>query len=258
MEPISSLVVGHAAGKLLDGLTGVFRVQVIERWSKHRAQRFFDELCCELEKESSGEQSGQVNELLESLLADEATSEALFDAYRRVSLAKSKELGPRIIAIMTARLVIEKRMADDVEDRMLAAAEQLSDDELVEFAKFVREQTAIAAKPGDSDARFDERGNLVVAWYREQLDSNWIRNQHISVGPLDLIECVGGWAAKMKSLGILVDDVRERSWQYDEDSERHIDMPGSVREISWWFCVPQRHLLLAGLVDRVSANASSQ
>jgi len=49
MDPVTSLATGHAAGKLIDRVAASFRANVIERWSKRRAQDFFDEFCREVE-----------------------------------------------------------------------------------------------------------------------------------------------------------------------------------------------------------------
>src|SRR5258708_35858215 len=76
-----------------------------------------------------------VDERLTAILEDEAKSEVLFEAYRRVCLSTSKRLGPRIVGLLTGRLVLEGRMADDTEERIFAAAESLSDAELIEFMK---------------------------------------------------------------------------------------------------------------------------
>lgn len=56
----------------------------------------------------------------------------------------------------------------------------------------------------------------------------------------------------MKSHGIILDDIKERQWEYKEDGERHIDEDGSVREISWWLTIPKAFFRLAELVERAS------
>ncbi|MFZ1934475.1 MAG: hypothetical protein WCB27_21320 [Thermoguttaceae bacterium] len=252
MDPVSSLVAGHVSGKLMDYIVSQFRSRVVERWSKRRAEQFFDEFCREVNVELSGGSSSKLDDLLSNILEDEVRSEVLFDAYRRVCLAKSRSIGPRIIGILTAELVLQNRTATDAEDAMLGTAENLTDDELLAYAAFFREQMARALDPKTEDVKLTERGDLRIEWYKEQFDSNWRHDERVSIAPLDLAECIGRWALKMKSHGIILDDMKERQWEYKEDGERHIDQDGSVREISWWLTVPKAYFRLAELVERAS------
>lgn len=252
MDPFSSLLTGHIAGKMMDYIQSKFRTHVIERWTKRRAEGFFEEFCREVEFELAGKKSDKLDELLNKILEDETCSEVLFDAYRRVSFTKSKNLGPRIIGILSAQLVLEKRTASEEEDNMLLAAENLMDDELLEFSRFVREQSMRAEDESKKDVYYNPKGDLQIEWGKEQFDSNWNRNTDVSLAPLDLNECLGRWAAKLKTFNIISDDVKENQWDYQEDSERHIDEPGTVREVSWWLYIPNPYLRFADLIERVA------
>ena len=252
MDPVSSLVTGHVAGKLIDIVGASFRTHVIERWSKRRAEAYFEQFCEQVSLELAGQKSGDLEDLLEKMLEDEACSELLFDSYRRVCLSRSKTLGPKVIGIFSALLAIERRQPNDSEESMMDACEKLTDTELTEFATFVDEQRERAATPAQKDVTTTDQGILQIEWYKEQIDSNWHRESNVSVGPLNLDECLGMWAAKLCDLGILSSDVKERSWDYGVDSERHVDEPGSVREITWWIYLPIVFFRLADLVKRVS------
>jgi len=234
MDPVTSLAAGHAAGKLIDRVATSFRVNVIERWSKRRARHFFEQFCHEVEIELAGGRSDELESLLEKMLKDEHSTELLFDAYRRVSLSRSKTIGPRVIGILTAKLAIEQREPTGAEESMLDAAEQLYDDELIESASFIGEYRRRAADEKQDDVTLCDRGILRIKWNCEQLDSNWHREFDVSLGPLNLDESCGSWATKMESLGMIQTDLTEKKWNYQEDGERHIDQDGSVREISWW------------------------
>lgn len=102
MDPLSSLLVGHAAGKLLDKFGSSFRAHVVDRWSRRRAQEFLGEFCEEVSRQRGGITSDALDELLTKMVEDEICSEILFDAYRRVALSKSRALGPRVIALLMA------------------------------------------------------------------------------------------------------------------------------------------------------------
>jgi hypothetical protein len=161
-------------------------------------------------------------------------------------------LGPRIIGIVTAELVFQERIANEIEESILTAAENLSDDELLDFAKFVWEQSTRGSHESKKNVNFTKNGDLKIELYKEHFDSNLHNDTGVSIAPLNLDESLGRWALKLKPYGILFDDMQERQCEYQEDSERHIDQDGTVREISWWIFIPKEYLRLAKLVDRVS------
>jgi hypothetical protein len=87
MDPLSSLLVGHAASKLLDKFGSSFRTHVIDRWSRRRAEEFFVQFYEEVSRQRDGVTSDTLDELLSKMVEDEVCSEILFDAYRRVALS---------------------------------------------------------------------------------------------------------------------------------------------------------------------------
>ena len=180
-------------------------------------------------------------------------SEIVFEAYRAVCLTKSKSLGPRIIALLTAEIVIAKSTADSSDQLIFAAAEELSDAELEEFSEFALSWAARSQAEKHKDIEVCDGGGLRIQIADQTLDSNWIKGESIPVGPLDLANDIGSWAPKLKRLGLISDDVRERQWRYKEDGERHIDEPGVAREITWWLFLSKQSQILATLVRRASA-----
>jgi hypothetical protein len=252
MDPASSFLAGHAAGKLMDKLGATFRTHVIDRWSRRRAEAFFEQLCRELAATPEGSAPEDLEARLTRLVEDETCSEVLFDAYRRVSLAKSRDLGPRIIALLTAKIVAGRRVASDQEDSIFLAAENLTDDELTEVRAFAREQQQ-KRKPGESSDKW-----LRVMWNDERFDSSWHQTSSISTAPLDLNECLGRWAVKLKGYGLLGDDVRERQYEYQPGERRHSLDGGSVRDVEWWIDISPACFTLADLIDRVRSEVGSE
>src|ERR1700737_4432035 len=113
---------------------------VVSRWSDYRAERFLDAFVDEVRKEQDVlRESANLNDYLDLIAKDEARSSALFDAYRRVCLAASKSIGPQIIGLLTAQLILQKRDADDDEELIFQAAEQLNDADLVAAKYFCNE-----------------------------------------------------------------------------------------------------------------------
>ena len=151
----------------------------------------------------------------------------LFDAYRRICFATSKRLGPRIIGLLTARLVKNGRMADEEEEMVFRAAELLGDSDLLTFFKTYSDYCTEASAATSKKTLF-EGGDLVVLWNEEHRDSAWpgSRESEIDVGPLDLNAELGHWAVQLASCGLLSSRVTHREETYNEDSERHIDQDG--------------------------------
>ena len=249
MEPISALVTGYAADKLIEVAESAVKVHVIERWSRYRARQFFQAFCDALI--DIGVADTEIGQKLDELLSDEKRSEIVFDAYRAVCLTKSRLLGPRVIALLTAELIITEALADESDERIFAAAEELSDAEFEDFEAFVNRQqklTLTDAKDRPTVNKHD--GSLLIQLADETTTSNWLPRDSRSVGPLDLTAHVGSWGPKLKTLGLLSDDVKERQWRFDADDERHIDEPGIAREITWWVTLEGPALRLAKLVGR--------
>lgn len=258
MEPLTALVVDYVKGQLIDRVVGGFRTHVIERWTKRRAETFFKQFCLTVSADSESTDPDQLDEMLDRLLRDETCSEILFDAYRSVCFSRSKEMGPKIIAILAAELVLKRRRANLEEDELFWAAENLDDEELREFAAFFDKEHERAQQPPEKPSRYSstatlgENGNAVrICWYKEQFDSNTRTSDPVSVAPMNLTENVGSWAEKLRSRGILTDDVKEGRWEYSEDSEQHIYEDGSVRELSWWLYLGPTAFRLRELVARV-------
>lgn len=120
--------------KTVDELTGVFKAEVIDKWQNYRARQFLEQLAKTwIEEKEKDKETPQLDQILKHF-SDERYSEILFESYRKVCLSASRELGPRIIALITSMLLKEGRVADEFEDMMLTVAEQFRDTELRKFA----------------------------------------------------------------------------------------------------------------------------
>ncbi len=251
MKIIATFLSDYGAGKATDLLLESFKKNVIERWSKWRAEKFLKTFYSEISLLLNSTDTEKLNSTLDLILQNEDRSEMLFEAYRRVSLSRSKNIGPRIIAVITAKIIHEARLATIAEEIILSAAEALNDDELIDFAGLVSEHKD--KTNGKNEAVFfDDSGNLKIRWHKETLDSNWHQKTEISVSPLNLVSDLGRWAPKLKDFGIIQDEVIEKIWKYEEDSERHIDEAGQVRKITWWITINKEFFLLSDLINRFS------
>ena len=175
---------GVLVDKVVEKVCSLFKTNVIERWSRKRADEFVRTFC---DAVAGGVDTENVLSQLDEIMADEAKSASLFDAYRRVSLSASPTIGPRIIALVTAKIVSETRNASPTEERILAAAELLNDAEFVEAKN----------------------------WYdRYVVKLPRLNTSFQDVGPeddaasTDLWDGFGAWAAKLGQCGFITSTIR--------------------------------------------------
>lgn len=229
MEPGTGLVI-----KLTTWLLSQFKAIVIEKWSRRRAEAFFQTFVERLtEVDNKGKPLSELEPLLSKLIEDDFKSQILFEAYRQVYLSSSASIGPKIIAVMTARLIAENRMASSEEERLLMAAEMLSDMDLIEFSNYLSKYSPV---------------NLEVELLEETEDSNW-RKGSIALGPVNIGEYVGNWCLKMANCGLVVNDLVRKSIDYDVDDDAHVDEPGTLTTYTWKLRFQPEVLDLKGIID---------
>ena len=189
-----------------------FGKAVVERWTRYRAEQFFQAFVEALGFETmSASESKEVDERLAAMLEDETKSQVLFDAYRRVCFSTSKRLGPQIVGLLTGRLVLEGRMADPTEESVFAAAESLSDGDLLDFMKSYHEYRGKAQGVTDFQAEHHMVGkSVVVRWYAESANPDGLSGSDLEIGPLDWDAALGRWAAKLRQTGLITERVQQR------------------------------------------------
>jgi hypothetical protein len=221
---MSSELTTYVAKTALERAGELLRRKVIEKWADRRARSFIEEFVDNLS--SDGPIVGEaVDRKLNEIVDDEEKSAALFDAFRRVAVSASRDIGPRVIALHIAEVV--NGLIDDppVSDAVMAAATSLLDFEFADFVSFV-------ASKGMEEASFaDSLGNsLIIMADTAEFDSNWKRRRS-ETGPISLRSEFGSWAQKLEVTGLLYQDVSEEEFDYEPDSEQHIDEPGSTRRV---------------------------
>ena len=105
MEPITQ----YAAGRALDRVVDILVRGVFAACSRRRAQAFLETFLEELKLSPTPEGEERINAYLDRIARNELESEILFESYRRVALSKSKTLGPKVCALLTATLLSEGR-----------------------------------------------------------------------------------------------------------------------------------------------------
>jgi hypothetical protein len=180
IEFVGGVLADQAVGKLYS----LFKTNVIERWSRKRAEEFVRAFCAAV---TDGRDADDIQSRLDDMMADDVKSAALFDAYRRVSLSASPTLGPRIIALVTAKVIAESRNASPTEERIMAVSELLTDTEFVEAKNWYEKHVVKLLKLHNSFQDLGHEGD---------------------VASTDLWDGWGAWAAKLGQLGFITHTIR--------------------------------------------------
>jgi hypothetical protein len=243
---IGGLLAGKALSLAIDHALDGAISQAIAKASAYRSRRFIDALIevvrLELDHNVSED---ELNDLLGKLVK-EANSEAVFDACRRACLSRSKDLGPRIIALLTAVLLSEERGPSDEEEMILDVAERLNDNELKSAVSTIRrwEQELIS----DPSKKVEQRhGEL-----RKQVDKVQLSDDdqgEVGLGSRLLWE-FGVMGERMRGCGLVEEYVEQARIHWKEDSERHIDEDGSATQTTWIIAFQPGYRSLADYVER--------
>lgn len=255
MDPViggmiaSAIAVGAYAGdKSISYVEDKFAELVIKRWTRHRAEAFFKSFIDEVELSLNGMGSNRVHDYLDAMLNDSEKSELLFDAYRRVSFSTAKTLGPRIIGLLTARLLLKNGKAGWAEDKVFTAAESLSDPELLEFAGEFRdcEPKLQAMKGGREGYCYNKEGYSFAA---DGGDGAYQNSEFVSHSS-DLEEW-GSWATKLRNHGIIEQRTIHRQENFRDT--RSVPEEYVAVEFSYWLVFSSAGRLLAEYIEEVSA-----
>jgi len=217
MDPVTTL----AAKSIMSTVSKKFAGSVIERWTRHRAEMFFDGFAVSLARAELGDLPWHnVNDAADAIFEDEQRSEILYDAYRRVCFSKSRDFGPRILGMLIAPLVVRGLTATDDEEAAMRAAEMLGDADLIELETFYDEYSLKALNDDQKDvtAHGDE---IVIEWCDESIDSERPYLTEVVVSALDLSEALGDWARRAQYAGIIDESVTAAIETYSTRSERY-------------------------------------
>ena len=236
---------GLVGGKLAGILVSRFRTLALERLSKYRQEAFVETLSDRFRDELfHGESEEAVERLLDDMLKKEALAEAVFDAFRRVSLSRSREIGPRIIGYLTAGILAEDRLATEDEERWFDAAESMSDFELLTLVQTFEDWNE-QADQGQIDFRSDNLGVGMEVDHQAMDDSRQ--------GRIESSGLTGGmdpWMRKLAVLGLVYERTLDQRKRYEADTDRGIDEPFSQRTMTWWLVISKEVVPLIELIKR--------
>ncbi|WP_167313441.1 hypothetical protein [Ralstonia insidiosa] len=205
----------HLAEKELVKLaTKFFKEKVIGKWSEYRADAFLSAFIEELRKEQDvRHQSANLNDMLQMISRSDKQTTALFDAYRRVALSSSKKIGPMIVGMLTAHIVLGDRDATLDEELIFQAAETLNDRDFSDLESWMTYVYDDEESPQENDVRGSFYAMSVIVKSGPELPAG-ISLETTALGlddaPMDIAKDVGIFALKLKNIGLLTEIVRRR------------------------------------------------
>jgi len=237
----------------LDVLKNFAKEKVIERWSRYRSERFYDAFLDEVRKQADIKaQSSSLDDLLAELGNSEEASSTLFDSYRRVCLSASRDIAPRVIGLLTAEIVLERRQATEDEELVFQAAESLTDADFRTMVSYA--QSAYATLTDKQIALLNEHG--FTSYLIEEFDQEEIPvgGQFYMLPMFNISEGVGVWARRLESLGLILGERREKIQKVQADSELRRDEDGHIRTVSGYIETSSAFHRLVLLAERAIAS----
>jgi hypothetical protein len=233
---------GYLAKRLVDEAVDRFANSIVRPLADRRARAYFESLLAAVGPSSSAGPA-TVNSILDRVVADSDSSERVFDFYRRAVLSRSRDLGPRLLAVLTARILRENRQATTLESEVADVAEICTDQELAEFQLYYtlleREATP---NPGAKKLR---RDNTYSVFLESDSTNELMSRTKLDSSPRNLSRDVGVWALKFERLGLVEQDVRMSSETYRDERVRGTS-------IEWRMYVGEGCKLLSELLQLIT------
>jgi hypothetical protein len=231
MEPLVAIG-GYIGKKGIAILSKKFSKDIVERWSRTRAINFFGAL---VEMMGDGSPEIDIALKLDALLESKANQEMLFEAYRLVCLSKSREIGPRAIALLSGQIILEGRQAAGIEEPWFEVFETFSEMELIATYEFY-EKCFQKVKAGDKDYRV-LGSTLQIKWASDDTDAGvspgLSKEVQIDRSTFNFHEFLGPWARKLSNLGIIHARVAEELRNYRKTGNL-VDSNEATRTQTYW------------------------
>ncbi|MEX3961656.1 hypothetical protein AB4Y42_05470 [Paraburkholderia sp. EG286B] len=207
----------------LKGAVGDFlKDTAIARLSTIRADWFLAAFVDEVRKEADVKTvSANLNDLLRAIARDEKRTSALFDAYRRVALSASHEIGPQVIGMLVARILLQDRDATDEEEQIFEAAESMNDrdfDRFFRWMEYVREEPSyVELLASWSTGEYGGLQAAIMVRGTTGPDLDFVDlHQHMPDAPFNLYREVGPFAVKLVNCGLLEESAQTRGTPRDQ------------------------------------------
>jgi len=251
-------ILTKATSSIAISLSKSFANNVIERWTRHRAESFFTAFQNHLlENRLKSDINTNLAQDIEKIISTDLGSEVLFDAYRRVSLAKSKDIGPRIIGILTAELCIGGCDADDFEELIFSVAESLNDQELLNMLSTLNDWfyfSKLDKRKGDrSGSVYIEKDELTYVFSHDIIhDTTYSSNAiDLDLSTNDFFEDLGTGFKKLETLGV----ISTKQLMFNSSNNNNVQMDGNevTQETLKLVIFPLRYRRILTLIENASS-----
>lgn len=236
---LGSAALGYVAPSVIERIIDEVGGAILKGCSDRRTHAYFGQLAASLGEDiPEPDRPARIRAALERVASREETRETVHEYYRMSVLSRSKELGPRVLALLAARMIREQREPTAVEHQIAEAAETCTDGELRAFQSYYASMDAKARQKPE-----DGVGRSVFLSQNGVISVGIGGGANASVGPTSLANEVGSWAAKFERAGAVEQDVelsiRERrttSWDDPDGFDRRTDctlhLLGACRELA--------------------------
>jgi hypothetical protein len=199
IAPKNNPTMEHFTVKIIEKIgshfLGSFMHGIAARVQRKKALAFYAEYVNEIRRREMGlDCDDAIRQYLERIEDDEKLSEILFTAYRSVAFSRSKLIGSRIIAYLTAQMVHDGRVATDEEELVFLASEELTDKDFLELSKYMI----------DNEKNWKDNPHakgFIISFHSETIKD--FTPGVANVGPLNLNMSMGYWAGKLERIGLI-------------------------------------------------------
>ncbi len=252
MEPISTaMLIKATESKALSSAISYIGNNVLAKIRDRRIDGFLNCLCEEYRKEQDIRgASGDLDLLLMKIDESELHQEAIFSAYRRVALSASKLTGPRVIALLTAKLLLEDRDATQEEESIFTAAESFSDREFRELLSWWESESG---KTVSLSSFFDGDFTTPPMPPFSTITLSTFGDEETS--PVNLYRYFGSFAAKLENVGMVYQEIKTTHIPQtrSEPSHQQIERKLHVENQLHIFAELAKRAIVAGGYTRTTA-----
>lgn len=249
---MGSTALGYVAPAAIERIIDEVGGSILRRCSDRRTHVYFQQLADSLGEEiPEPDRAVRIRAALERVASREESRETVHEYYRRSVLSRSRETGPRVLALLAARLIGEQREPTEVEHQIAEVAETCTDAELSAFQKYYASLEAEASEKRKDG--LSPRVSVVRAGFCRQLDQE-SSTAGTRVGPLCLSSEIGSWAAKFERAGAIEQNVD--NWIEEQQPASWKDPEGLRHHTTWSLCVLESCKVLAGLLPLATSDNS--
>lgn len=226
-------VAGYAGQRAIDFLVDKLAAAVVQPCAERRAHAYFRQLAqCMAGAESEEACPEKLATALDAVTRNSPASETVFEFYRRSVLSRTKEVGPRLMAMVAARVLAACRKPTDAEEEIAELAEICTDEDFSEFATYYKSLEE-GTSHKNSERVSTVPGGYSVVVYTDGSDTS-DSHSAVAAGPLNLSSDLGRWAGKMERVGVIEQHIETTGEWHGHIAHEMGDTEPGVRYHTEW------------------------